>query len=155
MKKYLLAFILFASISAHAQYKGNTGFGKLYQNYISIKSSLVADDAKKTSLDASQFLKTVSTLKATTISDKNKKSLESAAKSISTAKSIADQRKSFYKLSDLMIDVANENSVSDKTIFVQYCPMAKGSWLSNEKQIANPYYGKSMLTCGSVKSEIK
>jgi hypothetical protein len=33
--------------------------------------------------------------------------------------------------------------------------MADGSWLSDEKQIANPYYGKSMLSCGSVKSEIK
>ncbi len=54
-----------------------------------------------------------------------------------------------------MIDLAKENKLSDKTIFVQYCPMAKGSWMSNEKQIVNPYYGKSMLDCGSVKSEIK
>ncbi|WP_407402492.1 DUF3347 domain-containing protein [Chryseobacterium sp.] len=155
MKKYFLAFVLFASITANAQSKVNANFGKLYQNYISIKSSLVADDAKKTSMEATQFLKTITAIKSTSISDKSKKSLELSAKSISAAKNIAEQRKSFYKLSDLMIEVANENSVSDKTIFVQFCPMAKGSWLSNEKQIANPYYGKSMLTCGSVKSEIK
>ena len=31
----------------------------------------------------------------------------------------------------------------------------KASWLSAEKNIKNPYYGSSMLTCGSVKSELK
>lgn len=155
MKKYFLAFVLFASITANAQSKVNANFGKLYQNYISIKSSLVADDSKKTSIEATQFLKTITTLKSTSISDKSKKSLEWAAKFISTSKNISEQRKLFYSLSDTMIEVAKENNMSNKTIFVQYCPMAKGSWLSNEKQIANPYYGKSMLTCGSVKSEIK
>ena len=33
--------------------------------------------------------------------------------------------------------------------------MADASWLSAEKEIRNPYYGASMLKCGSVKSEIK
>ena len=28
--------------------------------------------------------------------------------------------------------------------------MKKAAWLSSEKQIKNPYYGSSMLTCGEV-----
>ncbi|RYF85874.1 MAG: DUF3347 domain-containing protein, partial [Chitinophagaceae bacterium] len=40
--------------------------------------------------------------------------------------------------------------LSDKPVYVQYCPMKKATWLSSEKQIRNPYYGSSMLTCGEV-----
>ena len=54
-----------------------------------------------------------------------------------------------------MAAIANHFKVSSTPVYVQYCPMAKGQWLSDEKEIKNPYYGNSMLTCGSVKSEIK
>jgi hypothetical protein len=89
------------------------------------------------------------------LDEKKLNALKSDAKTISLAKNIEAQRKPFYKLSEVMIAIANENKISEKTIYVQYCPMADGSWLSNEKQIINPYYGSSMLKCGSVKSEIK
>lgn len=35
-------------------------------------------------------------------------------------------------------------------VYYQYCPMKKAYWLSMEKEIKNPYYGSSMLTCGKV-----
>lgn len=104
---------------------------------------------------AGEFLKTAKTFTSKIIPQAQLVSLQSDAKNMAQAKTIGDQRKTFYRLSDVMIGLAKENKLSDKTVFVQYCPMAKGSWLSNEKQIVNPYYGKSMLDCGSVKSEIK
>lgn len=104
---------------------------------------------------AGEFLKTAKTVNSKMMAEKKLVSMQADAKTIAQAKSIDAQRKAFYKLSDVMIALAQENKLSDKTIFVQYCPMAKGSWMSNEKQIVNPYYGKSMLDCGSVKSEIK
>ncbi|HNK84737.1 MAG TPA: mercury transporter, partial [Flavobacteriales bacterium] len=41
-------------------------------------------------------------------------------------------------------------------IYLDHCPMYNGGadWLSREKAIKNPYYGSSMLTCGSVKETI-
>lgn len=157
MKKYIVTFLFsfIAFVSANAQSKSNPQLTKLYQNYISIKSSLASDNIEKTSTAAGEFLKTVKTVSAKMISQNQLLSLQSDAKTIKQAKSIDTQRKAFYQLSDVMIGLAKENKLSDKTIFLQYCPMAKGSWLSNEKQIVNPYYGKSMLDCGSVKSEIK
>jgi hypothetical protein len=68
---------------------------------------------------------------------------------------ILAQRETFFNLSDNMIALTKEFKLSENPIYVQYCPMADGSWLSDEKKIMNPYYGKSMLSCGSVKSEIK
>ncbi len=38
-----------------------------------------------------------------------------------------------------------------ETVYYQYCPMAKSSWLSDSEAISNPYYGNKMLKCGSNK----
>jgi hypothetical protein len=44
-------------------------------------------------------------------------------------------------------------------IYVDDCPMYndnKGAiWLSETKEIKNPYFGKDMNICGSVKEELK
>jgi hypothetical protein len=32
---------------------------------------------------------------------------------------------------------------------VAYCPMVKKPWIQRGETLANPYYGKEMLTCGS------
>lgn len=157
MQKYIITclFSLLALGMVNAQKKRNPQLTKLYQNYISIKSSLASDDSKKTSVAATEFLQTSKAVSDKMLPKAQLVLMQSDAKSIAQAKSIDAQRKVFYNLSDAMIRLANENKLSDNTVFVQYCPMAKGSWLSKEKQIVNPYYGKSMLDCGSVKSEIK
>jgi hypothetical protein len=51
------------------------------------------------------------------------------------------------------------SKVVSGSLFVEYCPMANnnegGFWLSNEKEIKNPYFGDMMLKCGSVKETIQ
>ncbi|MDW9379069.1 DUF3347 domain-containing protein [Chryseobacterium sp. JV558] len=157
MKKYIItaAFSLFSIISLSAQSKKDAQVSKLYQNYIAIKSALASDDADKTSKAATEFIKTASTIDYKMVSEGNLNVLRKDASVISEARNVAAQRETFLNLSDNMIALTKQFKLSDKPVYVQYCPMADGSWLSNEKQIANPYYGKSMLSCGSVKSEIK
>ncbi|MFO7670077.1 MAG: efflux RND transporter periplasmic adaptor subunit [Bacteroidales bacterium] len=68
-------------------------------------------------------------------------------------------RKTFQTVSATMIEMTNTFTPLGETIYVQHCPMAdnnKGAdWLSREKEIRNPYFGSSMLTCGEVTKEIK
>ena len=116
---------------------------------------MASDDADKTSKAASEFIKTASAIDYKVVSEGNLNVLRKDATAISDARSIAAQRETFSNLSYNMIALTKEFKLSDKPVFVQYCPMADASWLSNEKQIVNPYYGSSMLSCGSVKSEIK
>lgn len=157
MKKYIITAVLFlfSIISLSAQSKSNPLVSKLYQNYIAIKSALATDDSDKTAKAATEFIKTASTIDYKVVSEGNLSILKKDATVISEARSINKQRETFFNLSDNMITLAKQFKFSEKPIFVQYCPMADGSWLSNEKQIVNPYYGNKMLSCGSVKSEIK
>ena len=68
------------------------------------------------------------------------------------------QREHFDMLSKDMYDMVKTFG-TDQTLYVAHCPMfikKKGAdWLSETKEIKNPYYGKEMLTCGSIKEEIK
>ena len=89
------------------------------------------------------------------LSEGNLDVLRKGASTIADSRSIETQRESFNGLSKNMIALTKNFKLADDTVFVQYCPMADASWLSAEKAVKNPYYGKSMLTCGSVKSEIK
>jgi hypothetical protein len=157
MKKYIITalFSLFAIVSVSAQLKSDTQVTKLYQNYINIKDALASDNADKTSQAATEFIKTASAIDYKVLSEGNVSTLKKDATVISNAKDIAAQRETFFNLSDNMIALAKQFKVSANSVFVQYCPMADGNWLSNEKKIINPYYGSSMLSCGSVKSEIK
>jgi dimeric dUTPase (all-alpha-NTP-PPase superfamily) len=157
MKKYIFTIVLslFAIISISAQSKKDAQVSKLYQNYIAIKSALASDDADKTSKAAAEFIKTASAIDYKVVSEGNLNTLKKDATAISEARTITAQRETFFNLSDNMIALAKEFKLSESPIYVQYCPMADGSWLSDEKKIINPYYGSSMLSCGNVKSEIK
>jgi len=62
-------------------------------------------------------------------------------------------------LSDAMIDIYKSFGLESETVYVQFCPMFDDNqgafWLSTQKQIANPYYGDLMPTCGETKDSIQ
>ncbi|MEC3876329.1 DUF3347 domain-containing protein [Chryseobacterium salviniae] len=144
MKKYIITaiFTVFSILSASAQSKKNAQVSVLYQDYIAIKTALASDDAEKASRAASQFIKSSSGVNSKIISEKELNTLREDAKIIAASKNISVQRKSFYQLSDHMIALIKEFKVSQNPVYIQYCPMAEGSWLSNDSKIINPYYGK-------------
>ncbi|WP_307448419.1 MULTISPECIES: DUF3347 domain-containing protein [Chryseobacterium] len=157
MKKQIItAFFTVLAISfATAQKKKDAQVSKLYQNYIAIKSALASDDAGKAAKSASEFVQTASAMKSNTIPAKNLADLKNEASGIAKTGKIASQREMFHNLSNDMYALSRQFIFSDKPVYLQYCPMAEASWLSNEEKIVNPYYGNSMLTCGTVKSTIK
>ena len=89
------------------------------------------------------------------LSEGNLDALRKDASQIAESRSIEKQRESFNGLSDNMIALAQKFKLADDSVYVQFCPMADASWLSAEKEIRNPYYGASMLKCGSVKKVLK
>ena len=64
------------------------------------------------------------------------------------------QRLAFGQISSAIYGMITRAGLKNAGIFHQYCPMAfneKGaSWLSDENEIKNPYFGKKMMECGEV-----
>ena len=71
---------------------------------------------------------------------------------------IEHQREHFELLSKDIYDLLKKFTGS-QVLYWDFCPMynnGKGAyWLSETKEIQNPYLGKSMPTCGSIKEELK
>jgi len=74
------------------------------------------------------------------------------AKKLAMAQSLADARAAFGDLSTALLDYAAKTKADVPAgIRVAFCPMNSKSWLQEESEIKNPYYGSQMLTCGTFK----
>ena len=66
---------------------------------------------------------------------------------------IEQQREHFDRLSSDMYDLVKSVKPT-QTLYKNHCPMFnenKGAiWISEVKEIRNPYYGKAMLECGEI-----
>jgi hypothetical protein len=123
-----------------------------YKQYVQLKDALVAskaDEAKKFGTQLQQSLLTL---------NNGKKGATEAGK-IAGSANLVDQRKAFSLLSNEMSSLVKANKPVAGTLYLEYCPMANNNegafWLSNEKEIKNPYFGDKMLKCGSVKETIQ
>ena len=76
----------------------------------------------------------------------------------SNAGNIKHQREHFDMLSNDIYQLVKTFGGGQK-LYYDHCPMyndGKGAnWISETKDIANPYLGKAMPTCGTVKEELK
>ena len=74
-------------------------------------------------------------------------------------KSPGKARESYQVLSRAMIDSMHAfGPTRDKPIYLIHCPMAFNNtgadWLQDAELVANPYFGASMLRCGTLKETI-
>lgn len=125
--------------------------GAAYEHYIHLKDALVAsksDEAKKGANELQTALKDVNGSAA---------AIEAVSK-LANASALKEQRKLFSTLSNEMAALVKGGKLSMGMLYLEYCPMANENtgayWLSNEKEIKNPYFGDKMLKCGSVKEMI-
>lgn len=125
--------------------------GTAYEHYIHVKDALVAsnsDEAKKGAGELQKALKDVSSSAAAI----------GAANKIANESDLEEQRKVFSSLSNEMASLVKGGKLSTGMLYLEYCPMANNNegayWLSNNKEIKNPYFGDKMLKCGSVKEMI-
>lgn len=142
MKKLFLALtVMLSGFSAFAQ---NTDH--LLNNYLNVKNALVSSDSKAAAQAAnalSQSLKSEGDFA-------QKNELLKATEKLSKANELEKQRAAFNDVSTAIWLLVKGSDKVSQPVYYQYCPMKKAYWLSREKEIKNPYYGSSMLTCGKV-----
>ena len=161
-KLFTLSLIITSAVYALAQPgEGQIAFkdaqlDMAYKNYIQLKDALVASKADVAKAAAGKLKTSLATIK-----DKNPdncRELVAEASKIAGAATLSDIRKIFAKLSAQMTTLVKGSHLSKGMLYLEYCPMANNNegafWLSNDKEIKNPYFGDKMLKCGSVKEMI-
>lgn len=131
--------------------------------YFEIKNGLVADSKEKTASGGNSLLEAFSKFDMSKLSQETHKEymeIQESAKEHAEhiVKSPIDhQREHFEALSTDITDLVALLG-TDKVIYQDFCPMVnnnKGAhWLSEVKEIKNPYFGSKMLKCGSIKKQI-
>lgn len=130
--------------------------------YFLVKNGLVKDklpDAQKSLASLDQSLSKVNMgLVKDQAHDKwmeMLKGMKDARTKMSSAKDIEEARKHFSMLSFHILEMTETFGINKDVVYKDYCPMAFGDqgayWLSEQKDITNPYFGASMLACGEVK----
>ena len=119
----------------------------VYDNYIKLQAALASDSIKGIPEAATAIAKAVRSDSMKMLPAK----VADQADNVAKANNIKAAREEFKPLSDSLINYLRESKASGTGLNEVFCPMAKASWLQKEKDVNNPYMGKSMPSCGSIK----
>ena len=140
---------------------------EIIAGYLQLKNALTKDNGKDAATAGNTIVATLTTVDMKSLTKEQTKiyvdiadDLKENAEHIgANAGKIEHQREHFVMLSKDVADLIKTFGNGGQTLYKDYCPMAndgKGAtWISELKEIKNPYQGSKMLTCGSVKETIK
>lgn len=153
-----------ATSSTEPNKQGN--FSELFSHYEHLTLALSSDNDKEAANASKGMLEALSKVKSDGFSTEDKTTYDDIAADIQEhAEHISDnvgnithQREHLVVMSKDFYEIAKTFG-TDKPLYKVFCSMYddnKGAyWLSNSKEIKNPYYGADMLTCGEVQEELK
>ena len=137
---------------------------EIVSNYLKIKNAFTNDDSNSAAEAGKTLVETFTKFDMKSLSGEQMKSyMEIAADAKEHAEHIGanggkieHQREHFAMLSKDINDLIKTFGTTQK-LYQDYCPMydkgKSGYWISETKDIKNPYFGSKMLTCGSIKKE--
>lgn len=125
--------------------------------YLKLKDALVASAPDQVSAEAKKLkaaLQALSTKDLSQMETGHLKQSIAMVDAMSQSTELEKQRASFVILNENLVAIVRNMQHPNQTLFVQKCPMANNNqgalWLSDQKEIRNPYFGDAMLTCGEV-----
>ena len=145
--------------------------------YFDMKAAFVEADTVKAKESCRKFIRLMDSMPLNELKKDTTNIYESAFNDFSNIKSnaesllqqinITEMRKDFGMVSENLYPFFRTINYEGENMYWQNCPMAFGedkgaNWISNTKEIINPYLGKnhpeyksSMLHCGEIKDTIK
>ena len=139
---------------------------KLVETYLALKDALVQGDEDMTATLSKEFYAELQQIEAGQLEGEAKEFWQEKQRSLlqhsamnTNKENLQELRENFVFLSEAMIKIVSTFGMGNEQIFVDYCPMANSDagayWLSEIREIRNPYYGEAMLTCGEIVAEIE
>ncbi len=146
--------------------KAAAGIKEIVDHYLHIKNALAKDDAGEAASGAKamenaigKLDKSLLTAEQKTTYDANEAEMKEHAEHIAkNGDNIKHQRSHFVMMSEVMYDLV-KNFGAGRPVYHDHCPMARDNqgamWLSEVKEIKNPYFGSAMFKCGRVEEVIQ
>ncbi len=146
--------------------KAAASIKEIVEHYLHIKNALANDNASEAangakSMDGAigKLDKSLLTAEQKTAYDKNEEELKEHAEHIAkNDDKISYQRSHFVMMSEVVYELVR-NFGAGRPVYHDHCPMARDNqgamWLSEMKEIKNPYFGAQMLKCGTVEEVIQ
>jgi len=131
------------------------------KSYYAVQASLAADNLEQAREAVPMLTEALDKVSLDLLQEKHralwtreKKTLSQAAAGVRDSKEIAKARESFLVLSDSLTETIRQMGVSGEVPILQFhCPMAfnnrGANWLQESSELRNPYFGSSMLRCGT------
>lgn len=140
---------------------------KFVDAYMKVKNALAQDDLQTASSAVSGLREALSAVDMNLIKDDRQmeevwmaglNALKKHIEALEQAEGLEEFRNRFALLSGTLAETLTTFGVERK-LFVQFCPMALNGegafWVSDQKQIVNPYLGQKMPDCGETKKVIE
>jgi hypothetical protein len=143
MKAFRLVLATLAAMAAVAGVHAVENSSALIPCYEKISAALVADNFADAQAAARQLAAEAARL--------HRDGIAAAAQAVAKAGDLAAARAAFKTLSNETIALARQQ----KGYFIMTCPMAQADWVQSTREVANPYLGRDMPTCGTVKEKTK
>jgi flagellum-specific peptidoglycan hydrolase FlgJ len=134
--------------------------------YLEMKNALVKDNLSAADKAAAEMAGKVEAVDGRLLKGDGKKAWEQHASLYTSklaemqhVKDIEEKRSYFSHISEIVYCTVKSYALKDDMeLYATYCPMAfdgKGAyWISETKEIKNPYFGAKMVNCGSVEEEL-
>jgi hypothetical protein len=155
-----------AAASSASESKAIASISEIVHDYLLLKNALAEDNSTGAALKGKllatafkSFNKIALTADQTKIFEEiNEDACENAEHIGDNGGNIAHQRAHFELLSKNIYDLVRAFG-GGQVLYQIFCPMynsGKGAyWISESREIKNPYFGNEMPTCGTVKEVIK
>ncbi|MEN8258631.1 MAG: efflux RND transporter periplasmic adaptor subunit [Thermodesulfobacteriota bacterium] len=132
--------------------------GRLVNEYFLLQKGLAADDlaaARKAVAKVEAALEEVIPF----VQEPLAQELSKVGMALQANGEIEEIRTAFYPLSQVLSQAVKDLGVEGTgPVFQQFCPMAFGNtgatWLAENEEINNPYFGAMMLRCGEVQKQL-
>ena len=147
--------------------KAAASIKEIVDHYLHIKNALANDNGSEAAIGAKAMEGVISKLDKSFLAADQKKvydeiedDLREHAEHIGkNGDNVSREREHFSMMSEDVYDLVKAFGSGRAALYHDHCPMYndnKGAiWLSETKEIENPYYGDEMLTCGTLEEKIQ
>jgi hypothetical protein len=139
---------------------------EIVDHYLHIKNALANDNSSEAASGAKAMEDAIGSLDKSLLTAEQKKAYDANGEELKehadhvakNGDNIKHQRSHFVQMSEVVYELVRDFGAG-RPVYHDHCPMARDNqgamWISEMKEIRNPYFGAQMLKCGTVEEVIQ